>query len=357
MSRFPRDIQNTVDDLPIDGLKLFCESTDESVHTLKDFRATLRSWHLHTCQIRGNLVALKQHKDSDWFNFLPIVDLQNHLKRGQAFKRKDLLPWLLSLPTHCLRPNVNFDGLVRDLEHLRFVNLQLPQPTHLPLFRAGLSHITCIGTNYIGQMDSGSCNLRLLHLFYLHSFLSHPSLSSSSSQRSVLGSFAETGSHLSPMHRGHRNSSSPVQGEGILFKVLSGPQKEWGMETNIISQTHKHLCEIKEFQDGDSHSYNSVTGFWVLVRSPWPSGCIFSHHNSPVTRGFFILQLTRITTSRECFLLSSPAPECSQRSWQVVAVHLWQLGVIIFLYLNDWLFKGPLYDEVPSTVQNTYSTG
>lgn len=47
LSSFPREVQSTVEDLPFDGLKLFLETTDESLRTLKDSRATMISRNLH----------------------------------------------------------------------------------------------------------------------------------------------------------------------------------------------------------------------------------------------------------------------------------------------------------------------
>ncbi|KAH1184854.1 hypothetical protein KIL84_012795, partial [Mauremys mutica] len=42
-SCFPKEIQNTVEDLPFDGDKLFASITNEVLHSMTDSRATLRS--------------------------------------------------------------------------------------------------------------------------------------------------------------------------------------------------------------------------------------------------------------------------------------------------------------------------
>lgn len=47
-SRFPRDVQATVEDFPFEDAKLFMTKTDESLHSLKDTRATLKSLGIYT---------------------------------------------------------------------------------------------------------------------------------------------------------------------------------------------------------------------------------------------------------------------------------------------------------------------
>lgn len=43
LSGFPREVQSVLEDLPFEGPKLFAAKTDESLHMLKESRATLRS--------------------------------------------------------------------------------------------------------------------------------------------------------------------------------------------------------------------------------------------------------------------------------------------------------------------------
>lgn len=49
LSRFLREVQSMVKNLPFDGPKLFAAKTDESLHTLKGVKGNIKiSWHLYT---------------------------------------------------------------------------------------------------------------------------------------------------------------------------------------------------------------------------------------------------------------------------------------------------------------------
>lgn len=47
-SGLPKEVQNTIEDLPFDESHLFNEKTDESLHTMKDSRATLYLLGIYT---------------------------------------------------------------------------------------------------------------------------------------------------------------------------------------------------------------------------------------------------------------------------------------------------------------------
>lgn len=64
LSGFPREVQSTVEGLPFEGQKLFAGKT-ESLHSLKDSRATLRSL--------GIYIQATKHKQGGYYT-LPVLD-------------------------------------------------------------------------------------------------------------------------------------------------------------------------------------------------------------------------------------------------------------------------------------------
>lgn len=89
-----RGVQNTVEDLPFDALKLFAESKDEFLHS----RATLRSLEIYTLEA---LVDPRQHRDPALHHFPLFRDLMKHSKRTHDFRGIGyLFLWCLPLSSH-----------------------------------------------------------------------------------------------------------------------------------------------------------------------------------------------------------------------------------------------------------------
>lgn len=59
---FPKEMQTTMEDLPFEGVKLFFEKTNTSLHFLKYSRAALRSLGIYTLGQKRHFSPQSQHR-------------------------------------------------------------------------------------------------------------------------------------------------------------------------------------------------------------------------------------------------------------------------------------------------------
>lgn len=119
-SGLPREVQNTVEDLPFVGTELFL------LHSLQDSKATLGSFGIYIPGTKRFFSKSETAQHSWPFHYHPYHTysrLANPPWRRSRSQKKRLHPWLLFL---CFPPAENFDKLVEGHEQISFNMLHGP---------------------------------------------------------------------------------------------------------------------------------------------------------------------------------------------------------------------------------------
>lgn len=115
-SGFPKEVQDVVQDLYFDGSKLSADSTDKSLCTLKDSRATFRSLGIYISAHKRSLANPRWLRDPVPPNSQPPRDHMNHNTKDR-FSR-DENPQPLSLRPQTLSPpSTNSDEVIETLSY------------------------------------------------------------------------------------------------------------------------------------------------------------------------------------------------------------------------------------------------
>lgn len=262
----PREVQSTVEDLTFKGLNLFACKTDESLHSLKDSRATLRSL--------GIYIPSTKHKQGRYYTS-QRPRLRTHRTRdsmilkdvGKDHPNEDQI--LRSPPHHSnWPPNTKFKGLVKGL----IANSMFHQPS---VYRLSGTILLILAYYHCRQMCIRDHQDQLLHPVPLH-----PPVPLQGSLSPIT---LEIGNRIPPATRLGRTSASTTKRERLLFPLFFNTKEVWGMETHSLPQETKQICQ-NTFQDGYFSSNNFCTGTRGLVCSTRPAKCIYSRPLAPSTK-------------------------------------------------------------------------
>lgn len=113
-SGFPKEVQNTIDHVPFDCTKLFTDNMDESLHTLKDFGATLQSLGIYIPAQKRQFCRSQVVQRSYSAQFLSSQSLYEPHHKRQRFQRKLPNFWPSNFTTFHLEAPI-FDGMIKVL--------------------------------------------------------------------------------------------------------------------------------------------------------------------------------------------------------------------------------------------------
>ncbi|EMP34365.1 hypothetical protein UY3_08478 [Chelonia mydas] len=223
-SSFPCKVQNTVEDLPFDGEKLFAAKTNEVLHTMKDSRATLRSLGIHTAATRRRQYRCQPYQCHDTWpthnNNRGHTTTSSNTARDPGINDDS--------PQHRHHPNPlylisRFEALVEGIEDLLPPsNAYASHPTFWSPFTPILPQLA--SHNY-GQMGPRGHPIGLFHPLPIHA---SPTPHSVPLQGPVSRPLAPPRSATSSANRSCRDGSRSAHGKGSLFPLLFDRKEKWG---------------------------------------------------------------------------------------------------------------------------------
>ena len=202
-----------------------------------------------------------------------------------------------------------------------------------------------------GTMDHSDCVGGIPYPSYISSTPALPSIQSSS----VLGGSCDNGGRdsVSPAEAGHL--SNPYHHRGILLQYVPSSQEGWRSETSHKSETSKHTCEIRAFQDGGpTHSQGSPTEE-RLDGKGGPQGCLLHGSNSPQSRHLLLFKMGKKSFQFNCLPFGlCTTPRVLFTKLLKLAVEIFRsMGIRLVIYMDDMLLMANTEQQLTEYIQLT----
>lgn len=118
-SGFPREVQNTIEDLPFDKTDSFNENTDESLHSLKDSRTTFHFLGHYTLGPKEEISQTGVQMKASPTAFLPPTTIQTTVQASEVSKTEvcSLVHLNIYQPTSFTTQRLLLTGCTRVANH------------------------------------------------------------------------------------------------------------------------------------------------------------------------------------------------------------------------------------------------